>query len=72
MIDCVEPMIIDDDIRCANAVALQRVLEEQQTFAATLPSQDTIVRYVFCFADGAKAGQRITESGFKRHGARRA
>jgi len=43
---------------------LRRVLEAQQQVAASLRARGTIVRYVFCFTDGAKAGQRITESGY--------
>src|SRR5207253_2678188 len=45
---------------------LRRMLEVQQKAAATLRAQDTIVRYVFFYAEGAKAGQRITESGFNK------
>jgi len=43
---------------------LRRVLEAQQQVAAALRARGTIVRYVFCFTEGAKAGERITESGY--------
>jgi integrase len=46
--------------------SLLRVLQEQQKVAAQLRLQDTIARYVFCYTVGAKAGQRITESGFNK------
>src|ERR1043165_9202539 len=46
--------------------SLVRILQEQQKVAAQLLSQDTIVRYVFCYTAGMKAGQRITASGFDK------
>jgi integrase len=46
---------------------LRRILEDQQTVAEQLQrTQGTIVRHVFCFTTGEKAGQRITESGFNK------
>jgi integrase len=46
---------------------LRRVLEEQQKMAITLQRvEGTIVRHVFCYTAGAKAGKRITESGFNK------
>ena len=48
--------------------ALRRVLDDQQTIADELTREHgPIARYVFCYTDGKKAGQRITESGFNRH-----
>ena len=47
--------------------ALRRVLEAQrQVGDAVSQASDTVVRYVFCYTQGAKAGQRITESGFNK------
>ena len=46
---------------------LRRVLEDQQTMAEELKRErGLIARYVFCYTDGKKAGQRITESGFNK------
>src|SRR4051812_25496557 len=45
---------------------LRWVLETQQQVAAALRVRGTIVPYVFCYAEGAKAGQRITESGYNK------
>ena len=45
--------------------ALRQVLERQQLIAETLKrDRGLIVRYVFCFTIGRKAGQRIGESGY--------
>jgi integrase len=45
--------------------ALRQVLERQQLTAETLKrDRGLIVRYVFCFTIGRKAGQRIGESGY--------
>ena len=46
---------------------LRRVLEDQHKVAKQLEREHgTIVRYVFCYTTGQKAGQRITESGFNK------
>jgi integrase len=46
---------------------LRRVLEDQQQAAEQLKREHgTIVRHVFCYTTGQKAGQRITESGFNK------
>ena len=46
---------------------LRRVLEEQQAVADTLKrEQGIIVRHVFCYTNGTKTGQQITESGFNK------
>ena len=46
---------------------LRRVLDDQQTIAETVKrEQGIILRYVFCYTTGQKAGQRITESGFNK------
>jgi integrase len=45
---------------------LRRVLERQRTVATTLQASGTIPRYVFCYTQGQKAGQRITQSGFNK------
>jgi len=46
---------------------LRRVLEAQRQVADEIGrGSDTIVRYVFCYTQGAKAGRRITESGFNK------
>ena len=45
--------------------ALRRVLDDQQQVAEDLQrARGLIARYVFCYTDGAKAGQRISESAF--------
>lgn len=38
----------------------------QHQIAAALRAQDAIVPYVFCYTEGVKAGQRITESGYNK------
>jgi len=44
---------------------LRRVLADQQQVADTRQREyGTLVRYVFCYTTGQKAGRRITESGF--------
>jgi len=45
---------------------LRRVLDDQRHLAETLKERGLIARYVFCYPLGAKAGQRITESGFNK------
>jgi integrase len=45
---------------------LRRILETQRGVAAQLHRRGTIVRHVFCFTDGEKAGKGITESGFNK------
>ena len=46
---------------------LRRLLEQQYGHAQALQrARGTIARYVFCFTEGAKAGQRVTESGFNK------
>jgi integrase len=46
---------------------LRRLLEEQQKIADRLQRETgTIVRHVFCYTSGQKAGRRITESGFNK------
>ena len=46
---------------------LRRVLDEQRAVAERLMrEQGTIARYVFCYTQGRKTGQRITESGFNK------
>ena len=46
---------------------LRRVFEDQQAIAERLKREsETIVRYVFCYTAGQKAGKRITESGFNK------
>ena len=46
---------------------LWRILDDQQTLADDLKRERGIIaRYVFCHPIGAKAGQRITESGFNK------
>ena len=45
--------------------ALRRVLEDQQQIAEDLKrARGVIARYVFCYTDGPKAGQRVSESAF--------
>ena len=46
--------------------ALRRVLEAQKHHAERLIEAGTITRFVFCYTTGAKAGQRVTESGFNK------
>jgi integrase len=46
--------------------ALRRVLDDQGTIAADLQARGLLARYVFCYTIGAKAGHRITESGFNK------
>jgi integrase len=44
---------------------LRQILERQQAIAEMLKRERSlIVRYVFCFTIGRKAGQRISEAGF--------
>ena len=46
---------------------LRRIFEAQQQVADRLQrTHGTIVRHVFCFTEGERAGQRITESGFNK------
>ena len=45
---------------------MRQVLHAQQRVAAALRAKGTIVPYVFCYTEGGKAGQRITESGFNK------
>ena len=46
---------------------LRRVLADQQEIAQTLQNErGLIVRHVFCYTIGTKAGQGITESGFNK------
>jgi integrase len=44
--------------------ALRRVLEQQRQRANDLERAGTITRFVFCYTQGRKAGQRISESAF--------
>ena len=47
--------------------ALRRVLEDQQKMADALKrDQGIIVRHVFCYVKGKKAGRQITQSGFNK------
>jgi integrase len=45
---------------------LRQVLEDQLKIAEDLKKRDIIVRHVFCYVIGVKAGQRITEGGFNK------
>ena len=46
---------------------LRRVLDHQQQIGDALQRERGLTaRYVFCYVDGKKAGQRITESGFNK------
>jgi integrase len=46
--------------------ALRAVLEAQKQQAEQLKHAGTITRFVFYYTTGAKAGQRVTESGFNK------
>ena len=51
--------------------ALRRILDDQQHVANTITREtNTIVRYVFCYIKGQKAGKGIADSGFNRPGER--
>ena len=48
-------------------VELRRILGAQQEIAKTVKREHgTIVRHVFCYTKGAKAGQGVTEGGYNK------